>query len=83
MVSGDITLPTVGAVYQAGDASSTGAKSSGGSESAKPTGSSQGSAQGSPTPSPTQGAAPASPLREMKGMGLGLAGVLLGFFWWM
>ena len=25
----------------------------------------------------------ASPAREVKGMGIGLAGVLLGFFWWM
>jgi hypothetical protein len=25
----------------------------------------------------------ASPAREVKGMGLGLAGVLVGFFWWL
>lgn len=65
-------LPTVGQTF---DASATGSPTSGG---AGPTGTGAGA-----SPSPTKGAAPASPLKEVQGMGLGLLGLLVGFFWWM
>ncbi|KAF2020133.1 glycoside hydrolase family 72 protein [Aaosphaeria arxii CBS 175.79] len=67
-------LPTVGATYQA-SASAT-------QSSATPTGGSN-NGEGQPSATPKQGLSPGSPVREVQGMGLGLFGVLLGFFWWM
>jgi hypothetical protein len=70
LVSGDIPLPTIGQTHQAG-AENTQA-------SATPT-----ENQGQATPSATKGAAPGSPIKEVQSMGLGLVGLLFGFFWWM
>jgi hypothetical protein len=70
LVSGDVALPTVGQTF----------KQETSNAQASPTASSN---QGQASPSPTKGAAPGSPIREVQGMGLGLIGVLFGFFWWM
>lgn len=72
LISGNIPLPTVGETYEA--AESTPAPTGG-----NPTGSQGGQA----SPSPTKGAAPGSPIKEVQGMGIGLFGVLVGFFWWL
>lgn len=71
MVSGDIPLPTIGQTHQAGPENT---------QSTTPTGT---ESQGQPTATQTKGAAPGSPIKEVQSMGLGLVGVLFGFFWWM
>ncbi|KAF2799821.1 glycoside hydrolase family 72 protein [Melanomma pulvis-pyrius CBS 109.77] len=73
-VNGAAALPTLGQTYRQGEASN--APTGSGNAAATPTG-----AQASA--SETKGAAPASPGRELRGMGVGLVGVLVGFFWWM
>jgi hypothetical protein len=70
LISGNIPLPTVGESYVA---ESTAASTGGGATS-------QG---GQASASPTKGAAPGSPIKEVQGMGIGLVGVLVGFFWWL
>ncbi|KAF2186204.1 glycoside hydrolase family 72 protein [Zopfia rhizophila CBS 207.26] len=42
-----------------------------------------GESAASESAAPTKGGAPSSPVRELKGMFLGLMGVLVSFFWWM
>ncbi|OCK75724.1 glycoside hydrolase family 72 protein [Lepidopterella palustris CBS 459.81] len=68
-VNGGVALPTLGQTYNAAIQSSItkGAAAGTGSASAA-------------TPTKT-GAA--SPGREVRGMGIGLVGVLVGFFWWL
>ncbi|TID13200.1 glycoside hydrolase family 72 protein [Venturia nashicola] len=66
-VNGNVPLPTLGQTY--------GAAAVGGSATATATG-----AKASASATKAGGASPA---KEIKGMGLGLAGVLVGFFWWM
>lgn len=73
-VNGNVALPTIGQTYNAQQATQTG----GGSGSAGATGTAA-----SPSASATKGAAAGSPVREVQGMGIGLVGVLVGFFWWM
>jgi hypothetical protein len=68
-VNGDIALPSLGQVFNAAVQSSITA----GTAASKPT---------STGASATKKGA-ASPAREVKGMGIGLAGVLVGFFWWL
>jgi hypothetical protein len=72
MVSGNIPLPTIGQVYQASAENTQG--------SVTPTGT---EGQGQATATSTKGAAPGSPIKEVQSVGLGLVGVLFGFFWWM
>ncbi|KAF2652384.1 glycoside hydrolase family 72 protein [Lophiostoma macrostomum CBS 122681] len=72
-VSGNVALPTVGQTYNAQQATQTG-----GGNNAGPTGTAA-----NPSASATKGAAAGSPVREVQGMGIGLVGVLVGFFWWM
>ena len=72
-VQGNAALPTLGQTYD---------------PNAKPTGTSNPppagtQSNGAPAPTDTKGAAPGSPVRELRGMGVGLVGVMLGFFWWM
>ncbi|KAF2119328.1 Glucanosyltransferase-domain-containing protein [Lophiotrema nucula] len=74
-VNGGVALPTVGQTFDAGVKSSITA----GTAAASGTGANQASS----SPSATKGAAPGSPVREVQGMGLGLFGLLVGFFWWM
>jgi 1,3-beta-glucanosyltransferase GAS1 len=69
-VNGNVGLPSLGAVYDAAARSSITA----GTAAVHPSASASASATKK---------AGASPAREVKGMGLGLAGVLVGFFWWM
>ncbi|KAF2475470.1 glycoside hydrolase family 72 protein [Lindgomyces ingoldianus] len=71
-VNGGVALPTLGQTFDAGVQSSI----------TKGTAAATGSA-GQASQSATKGAAPGSPIREVQGMGLGLIGVLVGFFWWM
>jgi hypothetical protein len=71
-VDGSSALPTLGQSYVAqvsGTATSSGSQ---------PTGT---QAQAGSTP--TGGASPGSPVKELRAMGFGLVGVLVGFFWWM
>ncbi|ORY14037.1 Glucanosyltransferase-domain-containing protein [Clohesyomyces aquaticus] len=72
VVNGGVALPTLGQTFDAGVQSSI---TAGTAAQSAPT--------GNTSPSPTKGAAPGSPIREVQGMGLGLIGVLVGFFWWM
>ena len=73
-VSGNVALPTIGSTYQAAEA--TGSASGSGGASGTGT-------AASASASATKGAAPASPVREVQGMTIGLVGLLAGFFWWM
>ncbi|KAF2732324.1 hypothetical protein EJ04DRAFT_497148 [Polyplosphaeria fusca] len=73
-VQANQALPTLGQTF---DAQATGSATGGGGGQ-QPTGSA-----GTPSPSPTKGAAPGTPLKEVQGMGLGLLGLFIGFFWWM
>jgi len=68
-VNGNVALPSLGATFDAAARSSITAGTA-----AAPSASASASATKK---------AGASPAREVKGMGLGLAGVLVGFFWWM
>jgi hypothetical protein len=70
-VNGNVALPSLGQTFDAALASSiTAGTAASGASSA--TGTSTATKKGA-----------ASPNREVKGMGLGLAGVLVGFFWWL
>ncbi|KAF2204317.1 hypothetical protein GQ43DRAFT_494664 [Delitschia confertaspora ATCC 74209] len=75
-VNGAVALPTLGQTFDAKVQSSI---TAGTVASSSATGTGTGTAASS---SPTKGGA-ASPAREIKGMGLGLFGVLVGFFWWL
>jgi hypothetical protein len=66
-VNGNVGLPTLGQTFDAAVRSSITAGTA---------------ASSAATASATKKAG-ASPAREVKGMGLGLAGVLVGFFWWL
>lgn len=69
-VNGGVALPSIGQTFDRALASSITA------------GTAASTAAATATASPTKGGA-ASPAKEVKGMGLGLLGVLLTFFWWM
>lgn len=71
-VNGGVALPSVGQTFDAGVKSSITAGTAGASQTIAQ------ASQSSPT-----GAAPGNPIREVQGMGMGLLGLLLGFFWWM
>ncbi|KAF2682969.1 glycoside hydrolase family 72 protein [Lentithecium fluviatile CBS 122367] len=71
-VNAESALPTLGQIYNAQEASKTGSAGS----------SATGDGQANPSPS-TKGAAPGSLTRELRSMGVGLVGVLAGFFIWM
>jgi hypothetical protein len=70
-VNGNVALPSLGQVFDAALKSSITAGTAASSAAAS-TGTSTATKKGA-----------ASPNREVKGMGLGLAGVLVGFFWWL
>lgn len=70
-VSGNVALPSLGQTYNAADATNT-------QGAANPSGT-----QGQASSTPSKAAAPGSPVKEVQGMGLGLVGVLVGFFWWI
>ncbi|KAF2089251.1 glycoside hydrolase family 72 protein [Saccharata proteae CBS 121410] len=71
-VNGAVALPTLGATYDAAVRSSI---------TAGGTGTATGAASGSAATATKTGAA--SPAREVKGMGIGLAGVLAGAVYWL
>ncbi|KAF2008114.1 glycoside hydrolase family 72 protein [Amniculicola lignicola CBS 123094] len=73
-VNGGVALPTIGQTYDAAVESSIARGTATGSAA---TGAS------SPTTTSQPGAAMGSPIKEVQGMGLGLLGLLFGFFWWM
>ncbi|KAF2704688.1 1,3-beta-glucanosyltransferase gel3 precursor [Pleomassaria siparia CBS 279.74] len=71
-VDGAAALPTLGQTFEAQATNAPTVSSSG----AAPTGT-----QAQASPSGTSGVG--SPAKELRGMGVGLVGVLVGFFWWM
>lgn len=72
-VNAQSSLPSLGQTYNAEEQASGATGSNSGATGT----------QGQPSPTSTKGAAPGSPANEFKTMGLGLIGVLAGFFIWM
>lgn len=74
-VDGSAALPTLGQTFAA--------QASGSGSPTATSGGAQATGEAQPSATPTGGAAPVSPAKELRAMGFGLVGVLVGFFWWM
>lgn len=78
-VNGNVALPSIGQKLNAALSSSIIA----GTAASPAAGTKTGTASGSGSTASATAAGGASPAREVKGMSIGLAGVLFGFVWWL